>query len=266
MEEEPLDLASEECYEVIVLLAEPTESSEASHKERKRSEVIDQYEFMHDEHPNNEVDLVIASDDEAEDFVEEDDGDARELMLQHGLVNDEATDLREAMELLAQDRWQEFLQLPVIHSKLGPAFVLLDAFGIGKGTANIKKMWDLLWQDKLVVSERMTMTDDKCIACVSERSLGYKMSERRVVGGVEKLKTLGYMGPHCYRIRFNPLKELVEHCLMLPLFLGDANFDDIVQRCLTADLNDVIHANESMRQKYKHVNNKRAKKDYSGSD
>ncbi len=256
MEEEPvLDLASDEYEEVIVLLAEASESVDADDNRRKRdrrlNDVIHEYEFLRND--DEAADMLLNSDDEADaDFVEADNGDARALMLQHGLVNDEAADLRDAIEVLASGDWEAFLELPVIQSKLGPAFMLLEHFGVGKGTKDIKRLWRLLWQDRLHVSKTMLDSSSQCMACVNERCLGYRLSQKTTVNGVTRLETLGYMGPHCYEIRFSPLKILVEYCLLMPLYIGDDNFDDIVPRCLTVYMHDVIHANHTMNREYQH--------------
>lgn len=150
---------------------------------------------------------------------------------------DEVTDLRESIPILGQGKWEAFLRLPVIQNKFEPAFMLLEASGVGK------KLWKLLWQEKLVINGPMKMGRNKCIACFNEKSPGYRLSEKRMINGVEQITSLGYIGQHCFDSCFNPLKQLVDHCLLLPLYIGD----DMVDRTLTVYLNDIVFAVENMR-------------------
>lgn len=242
MEEVPLN-----DDEVVVYMSMSDEDSTDNKNRKRDQEVLQQYEFMQDD----VIDLVSSYDEEADkNFIEDDDVDANALMLEHGLVSDEKADMREAMTILYDGRWEEFLELPVIHNKFGPAFSLIQHFGIGKGTKNVKYLWELLWQERLVIDSNRSQRPAECIACSNERCCGYQLSERSIVKGLAKVSKLGFMGPHCYEIRFRPLRNLVDQCLLLPLFLNDEIFDAMVQKCLNSCLEDIIEANELMEDMY----------------
>lgn len=245
--------------DLVVLLSEASSSTEPNNKRRKRDdrldEVVRQYDFMHDD-----IDQLGNSDEDNdhnnnlnESFVEEDDVDARNLMLEHGLVNDEREDLRVAFAVLATGDWEAFLDTPVINNKFKPAFSLLEFFGTGKGTKNVKHLWRLLWDSKLVISPSKSTYRGQCIACVNERSLGYVISERKIVRGESAIVPIGLMGPKCYEIRFSTLRNLVDHCLILTLSLQDANFDSLVESCLNQDLGSIVYANKIMKKAHEYL-------------
>jgi hypothetical protein len=250
MEEVPL---SDDEGDIIVLVSEASSSTEPHNKRRKRDDRLDavvrQYDFMHDD-----IEEVGNSDEEAnESFVEADDVDARNLMLEHGLVNDEREDLRVAFAVLATGDWEAFLDTHVINNKFKPAFSLLEFFGIGKGTKNVKHLWRLLWESKLVISPSKSNYSGKCIACVYERCLGYVSSERKLAREEPVIVPIGLMGPRCYEIRFSTLRNLVDHCLILTSSVQDANFDGLVDQCLRQDLDEIISANEIMEEAHQYL-------------
>jgi len=197
----------------------------------KIAKVVDNYEFMQEDHQDGDPDLHL------DDFVVDDTVNAGELLIREGIVADEDADLKEAFILLEAEKWREFLEMPVIKNKLASAILMLGQFGEGKNQRQVQKMWKLMWQGRLVVQklERLRF-NETCMACgLPSRTLTHVVIDRTVFSDEE----IGFIGPDCMNIRLQPIINLVGYCREMPLFLED---EDIFKYMTEIGLQQMLDA------------------------
>lgn len=222
------------------------------HKKMSREEeIVSNYEFMQEEVVIN-IELEESENKRAKNFIVEDDYLDREeakialkeMRNNMGIV-DEKVAFEQAFNRLANGHWELFLEHPIIKRKFRPVDTVLESFGVGLKTALVKELYQLYWDDNLIIKELKYIQQGECIACGGKRKLCYKFFRRDGV-------SLGVMGTDCYSIRFGKIVKLIDVCKAISRLhgRGEADLHQLIECNFFSVLDAVCSTNQKMRLAY----------------
>lgn len=225
MEEvEVLDLENE--HDIDLVSEEHKASLKRLRKTKSRKQkVLDEYECLADDEKDEE------SPDEREErerqlddkFIVENEGsdndddnpdvirkEVREAM---GIL-DELPALLIAFRKLAAGDVDAFLESEVIIHKFRAAYAVLESFGRGVYTRNMKRLFRRLLQRQVVVYEKRFCSTLCCIACGCERETAFEFITL-------KGQSLGVMGTECYGYKMRRVIELAKICQIYSISINE---------------------------------------------
>ncbi len=165
----------------------------------KNQKFLNNFEFMRSD-KEDEIYIEVSDDDE-EEFVQKVPKTQGSVLAAHGLMTPVAQFKLAFDQFCHTNDFRSWIETPSVKRRLDKVWAMLRSFNQGSESAKLKEFWIGQWQGNIKVRyTNFARLNSKCIACILNRDLNYKVIQTNILTGEEKV--LGYMGPHCYKFKF----------------------------------------------------------------